>query len=433
MSLHESLEKAEITLFHYRFLGVSCLAWAFNAISVMIISFVAPSIRSEWNLSLTSIGMLATVYYVGMLIGASGCGYLSDHVGRKLTVQATIISYSLFTGLCAFAWDLNSMMILRFLGGLGTGGLMPVLSSWMSEYIPARRRGTFVAVLESSWSFGALLISAVSFVILPAYGWRSIFLVAFTSLVFVILVQKYMPESIRYLEVKGKVQQAEDIIRRYRFPEPSGVEVAPQSKVSLTELLSRDLRRRTIMLWILWFCIAYTYHGIFVWLPTVLSEQGFTLVKALWFTLMITSLQIPGYLSAALLIDYLGRKPILTAYMSIAGLASYLFGTAKSEISIIAFGGAISFFNLGAWAVTYAYTPELYPTRIRGTGAGIAGAVGRIAGIITPMATGLIVSSMGVFQAFLGFFIAHFIAAAVVASLGVETKGRTLEEISRDN
>ncbi|MEM3596354.1 MAG: MFS transporter, partial [Candidatus Bathyarchaeia archaeon] len=158
MSLHESLERAEITLFHYRFLGVSCLAWAFNAISVMIISFVAPSIRSEWSLTLPSIGLLATVYYVGMLIGASGCGYLSDHVGRKLTVQATIISYSLFTGLCAFAWDLNSMMILRFLGGVGTGGLMPVLSSWMSEYIPARRRGTFVAVLESSWSFGALLI-----------------------------------------------------------------------------------------------------------------------------------------------------------------------------------------------------------------------------------------------------------------------------------
>ncbi|MEM3048917.1 MAG: MFS transporter, partial [Candidatus Bathyarchaeia archaeon] len=369
MSLHESLERAEITLFHYRFLGVSCLAWAFNAISVMIISFVAPSVRSEWNLSLPSIGMLATAYYVGMLIGASGCGYLSDHVGRKLTVQATIISYSLFTGLCAFAWDLNSMMILRFLGGVGTGGLMPVLSSWMSEYIPARRRGTFVAVLESSWSFGALLISAVSFAILPAYGWRSVFLLAFTSLAFVILVQRYMPESIRYLEVKGKIQQAEDIIRRYRFPEPSGVAATPLSKVSLTELLSKDLRRRTIMLWILWFCIAYTYHGIFVWLPTVLSEQGFTLVKALWFTLMITSLQIPGYLSAAVLIDYLGRKPILTAYMSIAGLASYLFGTAKSEISIIAFGGAISFFNLGAWAVTYAYTPELYPTRIRGTGA----------------------------------------------------------------
>ncbi|MEM2840828.1 MAG: MFS transporter, partial [Candidatus Bathyarchaeia archaeon] len=404
MSLHESLERAEITLFHYRFLGVSCLAWAFNAISVMIISFVAPSVRSEWNLSLPSIGMLATAYYVGMLIGASGCGYLSDHVGRKLTVQATIISYSLFTGLCAFAWDLNSMMILRFLGGVGTGGLMPVLSSWMSEYIPARRRGTFVAVLESSWSFGALLISAVSFAILPAYGWRSVFLLAFTSLAFVILVQRYMPESIRYLEVKGKIQQAEDIIRRYRFPEPSGVAATPLSKVSLTELLSKDLRRRTIMLWILWFCIAYTYHGIFVWLPTVLSEQGFTLVKALWFTLMITSLQIPGYLSAAVLIDYLGRKPILTAYMSIAGLASYLFGTAKSEISIIAFGGAISFFNLGAWAVTYAYTPELYPTRIRGTGAGMAGAVGRIAGIITPIATALIVSSMGVFQAFLGFF-----------------------------
>ncbi|MCX6658833.1 MAG: MFS transporter, partial [Candidatus Bathyarchaeota archaeon] len=158
MSLHEILEKAPITAFHYRFLGVSCLAWAFNAIAVMIISFSAPAIRTEWGLSLPTLGLLVTSHYVGMFIGAAGGGFVADQIGRKMTVQATIVAYSVFTGLCAFAPDLNTMMILRILGGVGTGGLMPVLSTWMSEYIPARRRGTFVAVLESSWSFGALFI-----------------------------------------------------------------------------------------------------------------------------------------------------------------------------------------------------------------------------------------------------------------------------------
>ncbi|MEM2943115.1 MAG: MFS transporter [Candidatus Bathyarchaeia archaeon] len=429
--MHTSLERAPINIFHYRFLGVSCLAWAFNGIAVMIISFAAPAIKSQWGLSLTEIGLLATAHYLGMFLGASGIGYLADHVGRKVTVQSTIVSYSLFTGLCAFAWDQNSMMILRFLGGLGTGGLMPVLSTWMSEYIPARRRGTFVAVLESSWSFGALLISVIAFLVIPAQGWRALFPVMFLSLVLVAFVQRYLPESIRYLEVRGRVQQAKMILEKYSFPVPEVTAPPEVSKVSVKELLSRTLRRRTVMLWILWFCIAYTYHGIFIWLPTVLSEQGFTLVRALWFTLLITSLQIPGYLSAAYLIDRVGRRPILVSYMVLAGFASYFFGTSRAELSIIAFGGAISFFNLGAWAVTYAYTPELYPTRIRATGAGWSGAVGRIAGIIAPIATALSVSSMGVFQTFLGFCAAHFAAAVAVAILGIETMGRTLEEISR--
>ena len=431
MSLHDSLEKAPITVFHYRFLGVSCLAWAFNGIAVMIISFAAPSIRTEWGLSLPAVGLLATAHYIGMFIGASGIGYLADQIGRKGTVQAAIVVYSLFTGLCAFAWDFNSMMAMRLLGGLGTGGLMPVLSTWMSEYIPAKRRGTFVAVLESSWSFGALLISAISLLVVPTYGWRSIFPILFVGLSFVALVQRYMPESIRYLEVKGRVQQAKGILEEHSFSVPSEPVTTEPSKVSLGELWSRALRRRTVMLWILWFCIAYTYHGIFIWLPTVLSEQGFTLVRALWFTTMITSLQIPGYLSAAYLIDKVGRRPILVAYMILAGVASYLFGMSRAELPIIVFGGAISFFNLGAWAVTYAYTPELYPTRIRGTGAGWSGAIGRIAGTIAPIVTAVIVSTAGVFQTFLGFFAAHFVAAVAVAILGIETVGKTLEEISK--
>jgi putative MFS transporter len=431
LSLHESLEKAPITFFHYRFLGVSCLAWAFNAMAVLVISFAAPLIRTEWGLSPPILGFLLTAHYVGMFVGAASVGSLADYVGRKMTVQSAIVLYSVFTGLCAFAWDFNSMMILRFLGGLGTGGVMPVLSTWMSEYIPARRRGTFVAILESSWSFGALFISLFSLLVLPAYGWRSIFLVLFIGVVSVGFVQRYMPESIRYLEVKGRLQQARNILQEYAFPEPSELVKPESSKVSIRELFSSALRRRTVMLWILWFCIAYAYHGIFIWLPTILNEQGFTLVKALWFTVMITSLQIPGYLSAAFLIDRVGRRPILVSYMIIAGIASYLFGTSRADLPIIVFGGAISFFNLGSWAVTYAYTPELYPTRIRGTGSGWAGAVGRIATTIAPIVTGILVSSMGIFQAFLGFFAVHFVAAAAVAALGTETVGKTLEEISK--
>jgi putative MFS transporter len=185
------------------------------------------------------------------------------------------------------------------------------------------------------------------------------------------------------------------------------------------------------MLWVLWFCIAYAYHGIFIWLPTILYAEGLTLVRALWYSMLITSLQVPGYLSAAFLIETVGRKHVLALYMGLAGLASYFFGTARTEAAVLFWGGCISFFNLGAWAVTYAYTPELYPTRIRGSGTGWSGAVGRVAGILAPVITAATVSGLGTFQTFMVFFVIQFVAAFAVATLGEETKGRTLEEISQ--
>ncbi|MCW1296923.1 MAG: MFS transporter [Candidatus Parvarchaeota archaeon] len=430
MAIYESLEKSEIRAFHYKFLGIGCLAWAFNAIAVMIISYALPSILKDWNLSMEASSLIAMSHYVGMFIGASFCGMIADRIGRKPTTMLAVFLYSIFTGLCAFAWNSISLMIFRFLAGLGTGGIMPVLSAWMSEYIPTHRRGRFVAILESSWSFGALFISIFSWLMIPLYGWRSIFFIAFLSVFFIFLIKNYIPESIRFLEEKGRTKEALCTLKKYGFKVFRGKHKETRKKVSVKELFSEQFLKRTIMLWVLWFCIAYTYHGIFVWLPTILFKQGFTIVKALWYTTLITAVQVPGYLSAAYLIEKIGRKPILVSYMIIAGIASYFFGTSSTELSILVFGSAISFFNLGAWAVTYAYTPELYPTRIRGTGTGYAGAMARIAGILTPSFTAFLVSSFGTFQTFLVFFIAHFIAAAFVLVLGIETKGRTLEEIS---
>jgi putative MFS transporter len=432
------LEKATVGRFHYLFLGTASLAWAFNAISVMILSFALPSILQEWKLPLQAGGLLATVYYVGMFIGASLFGPISDYIGRKPAVQLTVAIYAITTGLCAFAPDLVSMGVLRLLGGVGTGGLMPVLSTWLSEYIPKSARGKFVAVLESSWSFGALFISALSWHVVPTYGWRAIFLVSFVATLLVPVIQRLLPESIRFLEVRQRTDEALLILRKHGFDdspvpqEPAETKRQVLSRNPVADLWSRSLRRRTFMLWVLWFCIAYTYHGIFVWLPTILYSEGFTLVRALWYSMLITSLQIPGYLSAAFLIERTGRRSTLASYMALAGLASYLFGTARNELSILLWGGLISFFNLGAWAVTYAYTPELYPTRVRGTGAGWSGAVGRVAGTLAPSLTATAVSGLGIFPTFMVFFAAHFVAAVTVAVLGIETKGKTLEEISEE-
>ncbi|NIP66945.1 MFS transporter, partial [Candidatus Bathyarchaeota archaeon] len=150
----------------------------------------------------------------------------------------------------------------------------------------------------------------------------------------------------------------------------------------------------------------------------------------IWFTLIVTAFQIPGYYSATFLLDHLGRKPVLITYLVAAGVGSYLLGFAGNTTSIVIWSCVISFFNLGAWAGLYTYTPELYPTRMRGSGSGTAASLGRFAGIFAPTVTPLLRVSAGLWLPFVVFALAHIGAAFSVAILGIETKGRVLEEIA---
>ncbi|RLI27276.1 MFS transporter, partial [Candidatus Bathyarchaeota archaeon] len=207
-------------------------------------------------------------------------------------------------------------------------------------------------------------------------------------------------------------------------------------RYSLTEALrslwSQTYRRRTALLWIGWAVLVYTYHGIFIWLPTIYAKGfGLGIMKSLFWILIVTAIQIPGYYSATFLLDPVGRKPVLSTYLAVAGLGSFLLGLSMNINWVLLWSGVISFFNLGAWAALYTYTPELYPTSVRGTGSGFAASIGRAAGILAPILTGYVYATWGLAQTFNVFALAHILAAIATVILGIETKGKVLEEISR--
>jgi putative MFS transporter len=192
------------------------------------------------------------------------------------------------------------------------------------------------------------------------------------------------------------------------------------------------------MLWILWFGIVFSYYGVFTWLPTILDQQFASLTRAFEYVLIITIAQIPGYFSAAYLVERWGRKPTLAVYLLVCAVGALFFRQAGSPTEVIIWGSVLSFFNLGAWGVVYTYTPELYPTRIRGTGAGFAAGFGRIGGIIGPyvvalMLSGFAADAIGAARTtvFVVFAIVFFVIAADVVILGEETKGGSLEEIAK--
>lgn len=436
--LIDILEKVSISKFHYILLALCSLIYALAAMNVMLIGTTLPSISTDWGLDQISKSALLSSGYVGMFIGALGFGVFADKFGRKNTLIMTVALSAIFTGLCSIAWDVISMSILRFLAGIGLGGVLPQPGVYISEFIPASRRGIFTGLVETSWVYGVLLSISFPFVIIPQFGWRLTFLVAFIPLILIPFIATFMPESIRYLESKGLKEQALKLLRKHDLIVKPIKDLVLRRREkysfrkSLGKLWSREFSARTVMLWLTWAVLVYTYHGIFIWLPSIYMEitQAKEIIGPLYWVLIITLFQIPGYYSATFLLDNLGRRTVLVGYLAIAGIGSYLFSISHGLQAILISSAIVSFFNLGAWAALYTYTPELYPTGMRGTGAGSAASIGRLAGIAAPVLTGYIWSVWGLSMAFIVFAAVHLINALVVGVLRIETKGRVLEEIS---
>jgi putative MFS transporter len=437
MSAIEVLERQPLRRFHYVLLAITSLVYGLTAMNVMLISVALPRISVEWSLSPPAAGLLASFGYIGMFLGALSSGFVADRIGRKPTMIIMILIGSVFTGLCGFAPGYEIMAAFRLIAGFGLGGTLPLPGVYMSEYPPAKYRGRFVGIVETAWVYGAILSVIFGYILIPKYGWRAAFNAAYIPLILIPFIALQVPESIRFLERRGRIEEIKGIFRRYGLVEDvEGLDLRPQpvQRIGIKRLVSGEYLMRTLILWMLWAALVYTYHGIFIWLPSIYADKlGFSIVKSLEWVLIVTLVQVPGYYSAALLLDRVGRKTILAFYLAVAGVASLLLSTTRDINMILIYSCVISFFNLGAWAGLYAYTPELYPTELRGTGSGAAASVGRLAGILAPYLTGYLMYISGgeLIYAFLVFALVHLVAAIVTGVFGEETKGKKLEEISR--
>lgn len=441
-TIAEGLEQSKLTRFHYGLLTLGSFIYGFTAMNVLLIAAVLSPIITEFRLQPFVSGVLLSLGYLGMFVGALTCGILADNIGRKNTLIFTISMMTIFTALNSVATNPETMGILRFLAGIGLGGSLPQPGVYVSEYVPAKYRGRFLGLVETSWVYGALLSLVFPYLLFPTYGWRLTFLVALIPLALIPVVTLWAPESLRYLQSKGRNDEAIALMRKHGLASTdfsaTGPSETPAKKYNvgkaLKELWSATFRRRTAMLWISWAVLVYTYHGIFIWLPALYRNPplSFTYVGSIQWVLIVTLAQVPGYYTGALLLDRFGRKPVAVLYLAMAAVGSLLLTLAMNDVSLILLSSiVISFFNLGAWSALYAYTPEMYPTNVRGTGSGAAASIGRLAGVIAPTATPLLYAYGGLSAAFAVFALVHFMGAVAILALGVETKGKHLEEISK--
>ena len=429
----QRLDRLPFTREHRRLLVGSGAGWALDAMDVGLISFVMAALAVQWSLSPTQLSWIASVGFVGMAVGASVGGLLADRIGRRQVFAATLLLYGVATGASALAWSVGALLVLRFVVGLGLGAELPVASTLVAEFAPARIRGRMVVVLEAFWAVGWLLAALIGYFVVPAGddGWRWALALGVVPALYAVVVRFHLPESVRFLERRGRTHEAEVAVRR--FEEAAGVaavESAPAPVVpppSPKALWSPRLRGRTGALWAVWFFVNFSYYGAFIWLPTLLVASGFSLIRSFEYTLVITLAQLPGYAVAAVLVERWGRRATLSTFLVGSAVAAALFGVAGGTAGVLGAGMALSFFNLGAWGALYAVTPELYPTPLRGTGSGSAAAFGRIASILAPLAVPPLRVAGGNAAVFTVFAVAFVLAAAAALTLP-ERRGRVLEE-----
>ncbi|HEY4566670.1 MFS transporter [Planococcaceae bacterium Storch 2/2-2] len=395
------------TMSKRRLLGLSGTAWMFDAMDVGILSFVIAAVAVDWNLTSSEMGWIGSMNSIGMAVGAFGFGLLADRIGRKNVFLMTLLLFSIASGLSAFTTSLTAFLILRFFVGAGLGGELPVASTLVSESVAAHERGKMVVLLESFWAAGWLLAALIAYFIIPDYGWRIALLLTALPAFYAIYLRRNLPDSPKY--------------ERAGAPRQSAWE-------KMKIVWSKRYARRTTMLWIVWFSVVFSYYGMFLWLPSVMMGKGFDMIQSFGYVLMMTLAQLPGYFTAAWLIERAGRKFVLSTYLIGTALSALAFGMATSASMLLLFGALLSFFNLGAWGALYAYSPEQYPTEVRATGSGMAAAVGRIGGIFGPLLVGTLLGLGYSYSIIFGIFCGSILIGVVaVIVLGTETKQMELE------
>ena len=432
LGVEEVLREGGFTRFHRNAVLVTGAAWTFVAMEILLVGFTVPLFTEIWSLSGSYAGWIAASALGGSLLGSVVLGRLADRIGRRRIFQASILWYALFTALTALSWGPGSLSAFRFLAGIGLGGMLVVDPSMLAEYLPPQKRGRYLVLLDFFWPVGLLAATGLSWLFLEQVGgdwaWRYLFLAAAFPAFLAFAARLALPESPYWLARRGRTEEAAGVLDRItgRRVDAEALAAEPQPRASVLELVSGKLRRTSTMIALVWIALNISYYGLFLWLPFVLqAEERFTIDVYLLLALSAVS-QFPGYAAAIWLVERVGRKPTLAAFLALGGVSAYAFAVSDSAPQYVAALFFVGFFNLGAWGAVYPYTSELFPTRLRASAFGMVEGVGKGAAIGGPYLFGALIDWTGDTVWSLTFVALVMVAGALVMLFGPETRGRAL-------
>ncbi|MBR0591253.1 MULTISPECIES: MFS transporter [Bacillus] len=408
----------------------------FDAFDALSLAFVLPVLIGMWSLSPAQIGLLIGSGYIGQAIGAIFFGWLAERRGRVFSAKWTILLMSVMSIACVFSGNFMALFIFRFIQGIGVGGEVPVAASYINELSRAQGRGRFFMLYEMIFPLGLMISAQIGAFVVPSFGWKWMFLIGGIGGLIVFVFFFMLRESPRWLISKGRLDEAERIIEEIEASTDKRMPVKQvynsTEKGDWKELFSTFYRKRTLIVWGLWFSAYFVSNGLNNWLPSLYNTvYNLPVGDSLRAASLTNILQTVGVFACAFLIDKVGRKRWATIAFIVTGalLTALWISGASSPESVIYLGSA-AYGMMGTITVLlYLYTPEIYPTRMRVIGTAFATAWLRLASAIAPIMIGFILEVSGVSTIFI-LFASVTVVGAILAFKMIETREKVLEDIA---
>ena len=422
-------------------LGVAAAGFFFDSFDIVIVGLALPLIKTEFGLTPKEMGMIGSAALAGMGLGSFFWGWVADRWGRRSVFAATVLMFSLFTGVAGLSMSLGFIIGARFMTGLGLGGMVPIDQALVAEFAPARIRGRFTAVLPLCWPIGFFAAAGAARLIVPYFGWRWLFALGVLPAILVYFIRRGVPESPRWLADQGRNEEAHASLR-YAGVTPETLEAARRDIAAMPrrveepapvfkDLFTPPYAARMVHTWLMWFCSGFSASAFSVWLPSIYATYyHIDLARTFTFTLIVAGTSVVGRICSYSLIDILGRKALITICYTSAGCAALAFTAASTETSLLITAMVYGFFgDAGSLAMTV-YTPEVYPLRIRGKGTALAMGWGRFGGVVSPIVAGILIGNQNLLVVWGLMGGMQFISAGLTFLLARETSGRNLEAVA---
>ena len=422
IDVHKLSDEASFNRFHGGVLLWCALIIICDGYDLAVAGIALPSIMKEMGVTAQNAGFMVSAALFGMMFGAIFLGTIADRIGRRKAIAVCIGMFSVFTAAAGLSNDPYVFSAMRFLAGLGIGGVMPNVVAQMTEYSPKKIRATMVTLMFSGYAVGGMLAALLGKGLIEAYGWSSVFLAAGLPVLMIPFVLKSMPESMPFLIKQNRLDELKAIVSRLspgytpaaddRFALPSADRA---EAVSIAKLFQDGRGFSTVMFWIAFFMCLFMVYALSSWLAKLMAGAGYSLGSALTFVLVLNFGAVIGAVGGGWLADRFHIKYVLVGMYALAAVSIALLGVKVPAEALFLLVGLAGASTIGTQIVTYAYAGQFYPMAVRSTGIGWASGVGRSGAILAPIVIGTLVGmALPLEQNFMAISIPAVIATIAV-------------------
>jgi MFS transporter, putative metabolite:H+ symporter len=437
------LERLPYCSWHLKMRLIICTAWFFDAFDSIAIAVVLPPLIGMWHLDPQHIGSLIGIGFLGQLVGAIAFGWIAEHWGRRRSMLATLLIFSLGALACAAATSYTMLFWLRFVQGIGLGGEIPLMAAYVNEFARAKGRGRFSISIQVLFSVGLLAVALVGVYVVPHWGWQWMFIIGAVPALIAIPMRTVLPESPRWLASQGRYDEADRALSRIEAVAareglavpalPTDLPAVPEAQPRLADLFKGIYLRRTVSVWLLWIGAYFVSYGITAWMPSLFrTVYHLNVQQSLVYGLINNVFGLAGAFLALYLIEAIGRRAMFI--VSLGGcslfLLSFAFLPQLSPVHMLAVTSCAFFFLSSTLLSLATYTAEIYPTHLRALGGGVASAWQRGASVVGTTVVGWVLPYYGINAVFVMFGLFALMGAVVAIFFAIETRARLLEHVS---